>query len=260
MSSIERMGDVTAGESPPSAASPTTSFTYEARGRRWDAHRVFGGDAARILMFPDWEGCHTREAVRLARDFAVTCRAEVLTTDLYGSGVVPDDFGDADRLIRSSLGDPAATRSLLGAMAEALAEHWHEPDAMLVAVGFCFGGSLAFELGRVPGRVRAAISIHGTPHSVAPITRGTTDTTFVMMQGAEDPLIPETSIQAFVREMRQADANWSLHRIGGARHSFTRSDLGWSNHAMGYSRRAEVEARHVTAGLVGSLRDLARGP
>ena len=153
-------------------------------------------------MFPDWEGCHTPEASRLARDFAVTCRAEVLMTDLYGSGVAPDHFGHADRLIRSSLGDPMATRSLLGDMADALAGHWRTPEAMPVAVGFCFGGSLALEFGRAPGRVRAAISIHGTPHSVAPIGRGTTDTTFVMMQGAEDPLIPEASLQAFMREMQ----------------------------------------------------------
>ena len=42
-----------------------------------------------------------------------------------------------------------------------------------------------------------------------------------MLHGADDPIVPDTEVLAFEKEMRDAKVDWQLVAYGNAVHSFT---------------------------------------
>jgi dienelactone hydrolase len=48
----------------------------------------------------------------------------------------------------------------------------------------------------------------------------------LVLHGADDPHVPPAQVDAFMREMREANVDWQLHAYGGAVHSFTKPAAG----------------------------------
>lgn len=236
---------------------------YTAQGRSYGAQYFTGGDSGRIILFPDWEGSQTIWARQIAQHYARTCAAEVILTDHYGLTNPVPSFDDAYRINQGLLGDPATSRPMLRSMVGALASHWKGAGPLMV-VGFCSGGSFALETGRSGAGVDAVFCIHGGPHTPMPlpVEPGGADDgqrpVFTVIHGGDDPLITPSQLASFEAEMRAARARWALHVISGAKHSFTRFDSRRANHAIGYSHRAEVEARHLVRAQMCALREMSK--
>ncbi|ALL63122.1 Dienelactone hydrolase family protein [Paraburkholderia caribensis MBA4] len=206
---------------------------------------------ARILMFPDYEGAASSGAARLAHSYSRACNAEVLLTDLYGKADKPHGYDHrADAVIRRARSHPLEARKHLVGMLAAVAGEWRARGP-LVTVGFCFGGTLAFELARADRSVVAAISIHGEPSTEAPISAGATNAEFTMIQGGSDPLIPTEAISAYTHEVDRAQVRWQLIVLGHARHSFTKKEMAGGNWAMRYDAHADDMARAHAAAIIG---------
>ncbi|NTX26970.1 dienelactone hydrolase family protein [Burkholderia pyrrocinia] len=238
----------------PPSISAIDTFDIEVDGivhdvRRHDDARL-EETRARILMFPDFEGTASPGAARLAAAYSRACGAEVLLTDFYGKSYKPDGYDHrADSVIRYARARPLETRRRLTGILAALVPHWHARGP-LVTIGFCFGGSLAFELARADRTVTAAVSIHGDPSTEASVSAGATDAEFTMIHGGSDPLIPSESISSFTQEVTAAQLRWQLIVLGHARHSFTKREMGGSNWAMRYDARADEMARAHAAAIV----------
>ncbi|CAB3756382.1 dienelactone hydrolase family protein [Paraburkholderia solisilvae] len=237
----------------PISAPDTFDITVEGITHDVYRHDVSRQDGirARILMFPDFDGAASSGAARLAHAYSRTCGAEVLLTDLYGKVDKPDGYDQrADSVIRHAHSHPLETRRRLVSMAAALADQWRARGP-LITLGFCFGGTLAFELARADRSISSAISIHGDPSTEAPISMGSTNAEFTMIQGSRDPLIPTESISSYTRECDDAQARWQLIVLGHARHSFTKKEMAGSNWAMRYDAHADEMARAHAAAIVG---------
>ncbi|TCR03019.1 dienelactone hydrolase [Neorhizobium sp. JUb45] len=218
-----------------------STITFRAGAVDYLANHYPHDASVRILMFPDWEGCQTASSDRLARLYAQHCDAEVVVTDLYGAARRPADYGEVDCFISAALADPLRTRSILKAITTALETTW-KSNGPLIIVGFCFGGSLAFEAARAGIECMGAVSIHGQPNTKVPLTGSSATAAFLMLQGSEDPFIRMDALYAFMTEMRNMKTDWSLYMLGNAKHSFTREDIGSGNMAVGYSLKADREA------------------
>lgn len=88
------------------------------------------------------------------------------------------------------------------------------------AIGFCFGGTMAFELARAGVPLKAAVGFHAGLGTRAPARIGMT-TRILALIGADDPMIPPAQRDAFIAEMTAAKADWQLLLYGGVQHSFT---------------------------------------
>jgi dienelactone hydrolase len=118
--------------------------------------------------------------------------------------------------------DPARTRVLGHAALDVLvAEPRTDPDR-LAAIGFCFGGTLAFELARDGADLKAAVGFHAGLGTTRPEDAANIRGKILACIGAEDPIVDAAQRLAFEEEMRAGGVDWVLQVYGGAEHSFTR--------------------------------------
>jgi dienelactone hydrolase len=96
-----------------------------------------------------------------------------------------------------------------------------EADAKRVAsIGFCFGGTMSFQLARAGVPLQAAVGFHAGLATIAPAREGM-KTRILALIGSDDPMIPQAQRDAFIVEMSAAKADWQMVLYGGIQHSFT---------------------------------------
>lgn len=211
---------------------------------------------ARILLMPDWEGMHSRWAQEIAKLYSDTCGAEVILTDHYGQHCPHPSFDEAAAINNKLYKSPKRTREIFRNMLAALDGHWTAGGPLIVA-GFCSGGVFSFETGRSGAPVDAVFSVHGDPGTIDPIIKPGDFPIFTMVQGALDPIISESSLNKFTMEMQENKIRWALYIISDAKHSFTRFDSTRENYGIGYSKRAEIETRHLVLSQILSLLEMS---
>jgi len=97
-----------------------------------------------------------------------------------------------------------------------------EVDAGRAAsIGFCFGGTMSFQLARAGIDIKAAVGFHAGLAAAAPAAPGAVKGKVLALIGADDPMIPPEQRAGFEKEMTAAKADWQLITYGGAAHSFT---------------------------------------
>lgn len=100
-----------------------------------------------------------------------------------------------------------------------LAQPESDPNRV-ASIGFCFGGTLSFEMARAGVPLKAAVGFHAGLATQAPAKEGM-KTSILALIGSDDRMVPADQRDAFVKEMTAAKADWQLVLYGGAQHSFT---------------------------------------
>ena len=143
-----------------------------------------------------------------------------LAADTFGEGYVPPDMAAGMPRYLALRNDPAALAARGRAALDALRAH-PRCDGRLGAIGFCFGGSTILEVARhgCEGYL-GGVSFHGGLSTVQPATTGF-PTKLLVCHGAEDPLVADAELVAFLREMAGVGADCQTIAYTGAVHSFT---------------------------------------
>ena len=181
-----------------------------------------GRQAAAVLVFSEAPGpgpfVHG-QAVQLAG-----LGYAALVCDLHGDAAVLTDMAEMAARIMALLEKPARMRAraqgALTAMVEALAV----PAKRVAAIGYCFGGAMALELGRSGADIAGIAGFHSTLSTNSVPAGNVLHCPVLACIGADDPMIDVEQRRRFEEEMRHYGADWQLHVYGGARHAFTNPD------------------------------------
>jgi dienelactone hydrolase len=153
--------------------------------------------------------------------------------------------------------DPDRARSLASAALDVVLADPAVDPTRIAAIGYCFGGTMALELGRTGADLRAIVGFHPGLTNVRPADSANIRGRVLVCIGADDPIIPPEHRSAFEDEMRAAHVDWQMHLYGGVVHSFTHpraSDAGLPG--IAYDQRA---AEHSWAAMKASLDEVFRG-
>lgn len=186
----------------------------------WDDHSA--KQRPGILMVPNWMG--PTEASLKKAQFVASMGYVVMMVDMYGTDVRPQNSKEAGEAAGAVRGDRALMRERsLKALSEFRAlEGIPLKDNDIAAIGFCFGGGTVLELARAGADVDAVISFHGDLVSPTLESDSSNVTAKVLvLHGAEDPLVPQDDVQAFVAAMLPTEADWQLIQFSNTVHSFT---------------------------------------
>jgi len=154
--------------------------------------------------------------------------------------------------------DRTGIRLRANAALATLAAQKEVDPARLAAIGYCFGGTTALELGRCGADVKAIVGFHsGLVTTRIEDARNIKGKVLVCI-GADDPIIPPEQRAAFETEMKTGNCDWRMQLYGGAGHSFTNPDIdtrgleGFFYHADTDRRswNAMIELFNETLGVV----------
>ncbi|HXV01759.1 MAG TPA: dienelactone hydrolase family protein [Caulobacteraceae bacterium] len=172
-----------------------------------------------VLVIPEGGGLtdHTRSiAAKLAGSgFAA------LAMDYYGGGKALTDINEVMPRLAPWFADPTGIREIAKAALDVLAGQPETDAGALAAIGYCFGGTTALELGRCGAPVKAIVGFHCGLGTARPAAPGSMRIRVLVQVGTADPLVPAEHRAAFEAEMTAAGADWRMILMGGVGHSFT---------------------------------------
>ena len=146
--------------------------------------------------------------------------------------------------------DPDRTRALGLAALDAVRYEPSVDSTKVAAIGYCFGGTLALELGRAGAELKAIVGFHPGLSNVRPNDSRHITGRVLMCIGADDPIVPIEQRVAFEAEMRNAGVNFEMHVYGGVQHSFTHPSASLANlPGIAYNERAATHSWNAMRAL-----------
>jgi dienelactone hydrolase len=178
-----------------------------------------GGKRPGVLVVHQWKGLGEFEKSKV-RELASLGYA-AFAVDVYGKGVRPATPQEAGKQAGIYRRDRALYRRRLQAGLERLKQDPGVDPTRIGAIGFCFGGTGVLELARSGAKVAGVVSFHGGLGTETSADARNIKGKVLALHGADDPLVPDEQLLAFMKEMRDAKVDWQLVAYGGAVHAFT---------------------------------------
>lgn len=190
----------------------------------WDAKLSPETPRPGVMVVHAWKGQddHARQtAIELARRGYVG-----FACDIYGQGIRPANAQEARTEATKYRQDRPLLRRRAQVGLDFLKGQALVDPNRLAALGYCFGGGTVLELARSGASVAGVVSFHGNLDTPKPEDAQAIQAKVLVLHGADDPHVPDSMVQAFVKEMRDAKVDWQLVSYGGAVHSFTDKNAG----------------------------------
>jgi len=196
-----------------------------------------GGRSPGVIVFPEAFGLGEHaiaKAERLAQELGYVA----LAADLHGGRKIVGmaDLGEALGPLRASAD---RVRARAGGALQALRSQPDVDPTRIAAMGFCFGGTMSFELALSGADVKAAIGFHSGLTVTSPQDAGQIKGKVLAMLGADDPGIPPEQRAAFEKMLTDAKVDWQVTLYGGVVHSYTNPEAD----KMGRPEFARYDAR-----------------
>lgn len=179
------------------------------------------GDGLRPAVLVCHEGPgltdHARDrARRLADELGYVAFA----LDYHGDGkpLPPDEVWPKLSVL---MADQALTRARARTALDLLLAQPRADRTRVGAIGYCFGGTMALELGRSGAAVHAIVGFHSGLANARPQDAAQITGKVLVCIGVEDPIIPSEQRAAFEQEMNAGGVDWQMILYSRAGHSFT---------------------------------------
>jgi dienelactone hydrolase len=217
---------------------------YEAQGVSLKGYLAYDdavtGTRPAVMVVHEWWGLndYARGRARMLAELGYTAFA----VDMYGDGktaVHPKEAGEFAAAVRNNM--PVA-RARFNAAMEVVKKHKTVNPDKIAAIGYCFGGGIVLQMALDGTDLDGVVSFHGSLGGVYPDTKPDVKAKILICHGAEDPHISAAQIEAFMRQLKNAAADWQMNSYGGTVHSFTNPDAG-SDPSTGSAYNAAADRR-----------------
>lgn len=233
---------------PDPRGAPLVPVSYRdgsARLTGWFAAPV-GGRGPGVIVAHEAPGLddHARARAQLLAEAGYAA----LAIDMYGQ---PFDVAAAAARHEALMAEPGLLLRRAAAGVEALVLRAEVQDGALGAVGFCQGGVVSTELA-LEGLVGCGVGLHPALRSPAGSRERRTDARIVLLVGDDDPFNPPEARDAFLSGLRRSGADWSMHLLGGVRHTFTNPAADALDHqGLRYDARSDARAWRTVLDTLG---------
>lgn len=172
-----------------------------------------------VIVVHEWRGINDyakKRAVDLASEGYVA-----FAVDMYGGG---KEIPQADaRTMSSKVGSdfPLIQRRFNAAL-DILRKARYVDSNRIAAIGYCFGGGIVLNMARMGTDIKGVVGFHSSINTGLTAKAGDVRTRILAIQGDADPAAPEEQQKAFVKEMKEAGADFSYIVFGNLpAHNFT---------------------------------------
>lgn len=146
--------------------------------------------------------------------------------DMYGKGVLPKNSDEAAAQSKIYYSDRQLMRRRALAGLEEFKKNKLVDPNKIVAIGYCFGGGVALEMGRAGYPIVGIVSFHGNLSNPNPDDAKNIRGKVLACAGGSDPFVNRQAREAFEDEMTKAGVDWRMNVYGDAVHAFTNPAAG----------------------------------
>lgn len=172
-----------------------------------------------IIVVHEWRGINDyakKRAEDLAKEGYVA-----FALDMYGDGKeIPQSEA---RSMSGKIGsDFPLIESRFNAALDILKSSEYTETSNIAAIGYCFGGGIVLNMARLGTDVKGVVGFHSSLNTGLTAEKGKISTKILAFQGDMDPAAPYEKQQAFIQEMKDAEADFSFVTYGNVpAHNFT---------------------------------------
>ncbi len=170
-----------------------------------------------VLVLPEWWGLteYPRMRARMLAEMGYLAVA----VDMYGDGKLANNPEEATKAAGPFYGDPNMAKSRIDAALAQVKDLPQADGSKAVAIGYCFGGTMALNYAKLGAPLLGVVSFHGTLDGVQP--RKGTKAQFLVCHGGADNFVPQQQVDAFKKSMDSAKLTYDFKVYEGATHAFT---------------------------------------
>lgn len=194
-----------------------------------------------ILVVHEWWGM-TEYVKTRARQLAQLGYI-AMAVDLYGNGQIASNPEQAQALATPFYGNPAMALNRLEAAMAKLKTYDQLDTSQLAAIGYCFGGAMVLNAAKMGADLKGVVSFHGNLVGV-PVNKDSLQAAILICHGEADPLVPETEVEQFRRQMDSANVDFTFRSYDDALHAFTNPEATEKgkkfNLPIGYNANADA--------------------
>lgn len=220
----------------------TNTVPYQHNGMTLEGYMAYDdsiqGKSPGILVVHEWWGLNDYARGRAEQLAAMGYVAFAL--DMYGAGKVtqhPSQASEWSKQVSQNM-DLWRSRALAGL--DVLKSNPNVDKGRIAAIGYCFGGATVQQLAYSGAHIRGVVSFHGSLIPPTESAAGVVKAKILICHGADDPLVKDDHLIAYLGAMRKAELDWQMVFYGGAKHSFTNPDADKVGMApLKYSRSAD---------------------
>ncbi|MGZ6010431.1 MAG: dienelactone hydrolase family protein [Caulobacteraceae bacterium] len=214
------------------------------------------GKTPGVLVFPEAFGL-SAHALERAERIADELGYVALACDLWGQRKQVSSMAEMMPLLGALMADVPGLQDRVTAPLKALRAQEGVDGGRIAAIGFCFGGTMGFELAAGGADIKAAIGFHSGMKvpSLAAGGAGKVTAKILAMIGQDDPAIPQDTRTEFIRVLTEAGVDWQMTLYGGVVHSFTNpeADKAGNPAVLRYDARADRRSWGQMTGLLAEV-------
>lgn len=196
---------------------------YSANGTTLKGYIAFDdsieGKRPGVIVVHEWWG-HNEYARRRA-DMLADLGYVTLAVDMYGEGKTADHPDTASAFMNEALSNRALFQNKFESGLELLKKQEQTDPEHIAAIGYCFGGKTVLEMARAGVDLDGVASFHGLLATDNPAEKGEVKASVIVFHGADDPFVKPQDVEAFKKEMAEAQVDFKFVEFEGVKHSFT---------------------------------------
>ncbi|HVF81005.1 MAG TPA: dienelactone hydrolase family protein [Flavisolibacter sp.] len=193
------------------AADSTTLKGYVAYNENGSSKRPI------VLVVPEWWGL--TEYPRIRAKLLAEMGYFAVAVDMFGNGKQALNPEEAQKEAMPFYTNPQLAKERLDAALTKAKTFAQADTSQVVAIGYCFGGSMVLNYAKMGGPVTGVVSFHGSLEGVPP-QKGT-KAQFLICHGAADSFVPQPQVDAFKKSMDSAGVAYTFKTYDNATHAFT---------------------------------------
>ncbi len=172
-----------------------------------------------IIVVHEWWGhdAYARKRAEMLAKLGYTA----LALDMYGTGKLASHPKDAQSFMMAATKSVDQMKSRFLAAYDLLKKHNTVETTKIAAIGYCFGGNVAINMALAGVDLNAAVAYHSTLTQWVKRTPKDLKTKIRVFNGADDPFLNKSTIDAFDAVMKASGADYKHIYYPGVVHSFT---------------------------------------
>lgn len=239
----------------------TREIDYEVNGETFTGYLAYDDANADprpgVLVVHEWWG--HGDYVRQRAEMLAQLGYVGFALDMYGAGQYAEHPKQAQAFMQAVMDDQEAAQARFEKALAVLREQSVVDSDQIAALGYCFGGAVVLNMARAGLDLDGVASYHGMLGTDSPAQPGDIQAQIRVFTGVEDPMVPAEQVRGFKQEMRNAQADFEVHRYEGAKHGFTNPEATRSGERfdlpLAYDAEADADSWHKTRQFLQQLFD-----